>query len=444
MAAYQPQLQQALSLLRSGDAQKAFQTFRPVLRYPGLVERPAEFSETLQAFAEISLPIAGAQFASLLRTAAHTPTEVKQLYRVGYEMIEYGLSDMAATILAYAHHLEPDNATVLNELCSALEREMRYAEARRFLQLAPRLVQHNFLPCYLLAFNSLMCGDLETPRRMLQDLRHLQSQDVSFAQMTERIATLVMRANALGGHTPLDTRDLRGWHLVLTGGLLLHLSPHGFDDAMHGRYAWVQDSYRLCLLGILRVRAVLDTLQIRIPRIWLLPDRNSQILAHATARVLNVPLKPWPTGGSQASGLVVAYDLSQLDGETLVSVRYHRLGQILWSHATCWTEDQPVSADLTTFLYQTNTEPWGEQLTADPERRQTTRRPADERDPTVIATDLTTTQPEESLPDDEPGLLALTRAAALAGENILALSCEDGQRQKQWAGSPVPSNFFRL
>lgn len=443
MSAYQPHLQQALSLLRSGDAQKAFQTFRPVLRYPGMVEQPKEFSETLQAFAEISLPIAGAEFASRLRTAARTPTDVKQLYRVGYELIEYGLSDLAATILAYAHRLEPDNATVLNELCSALEREMRYAEARRFLQLAPRLAQHDFLTCYLLAFNSLMCGDLETPRRLLPELRQLQSQNVSFAQLTERIAALVARADVLGGHTPLDTQDLRGWHLVLTGGLLLHLSPHGFNDSMHGRYAWVQDSYRLCLLGMLRVQAVLNVLQIRLPRIWLLPDRNSQILAHATARLLGLPLKPWPAGGSQASGLVVAYDLSQLDGETLVSVRYHRPGQFLWSHATCWTEEQPVSADLTTFLYQVNTEPWGEQLTVDPEHHQTTRRPADERDPTLIAADLTTTQPEESLPEDEPGLLALTRAAALAGENILALLCDDGQRQKQWAGSPVPSNFFR-
>ena len=61
-----------------------------MLRYPGLVEQPAEFSETLQAFAEISMQIAGAEFASRLRTVARTPTDVKQLYRVGYEMIEYG------------------------------------------------------------------------------------------------------------------------------------------------------------------------------------------------------------------------------------------------------------------------------------------------------------------------------------------------------------------
>src|SRR5260370_35303530 len=163
---------------------------------------------------------------------------------------------------------------------------------------------------------------------------------------------------------------------------------------MDGGYSWVQDSYGLCVLGILRVQAVLDALQIRIPSIWLLHDRNSQLLAHAAARVRGLPLKPWPAGGSQASGLIVAYDLSQIDGETLVSVRYHRPGQILWSHATCWTENQPVSADLTTFLYQTNTEPWDEQLTVDPESRQTTPPPATNRPPTITPPHLLTPKPQ--------------------------------------------------
>ena len=110
---YQPLLQQALSLLHTGDARKAFQTFRPVLSYPGMVEQSVEFSETLQVLAEISVQIGESQFAGSLHTAARSPTDVKQLYHVGFEMIEHGLRDMAATVLAYAHHLEPSNAAVL-------------------------------------------------------------------------------------------------------------------------------------------------------------------------------------------------------------------------------------------------------------------------------------------------------------------------------------------
>jgi hypothetical protein len=109
MSEYQSHLQQTLSLLRSGNAKKALQTFRPMLCYPGLVEHPAEFAEALQVLAEISVQIGETAFATQLRNAAHTPTDVKQLYYIGYEMIEHGLSDMAATVLAYAHRLQPDN-----------------------------------------------------------------------------------------------------------------------------------------------------------------------------------------------------------------------------------------------------------------------------------------------------------------------------------------------
>lgn len=441
MSEYQQQLHQARSLLQSGDVQQAFKIFRPVLSYPGLVEQPVQLSEALQDFATISRQMIGAQFADLLQTAAQTLRDTKQLYQVGYEMIEYGLSDMAATILAYAYRLDPNNIEILHELAVALEKEMRYAEACHFLQQAPAPLQDHFLTRYLLAFNASMSGDLHTPRLLLPDLQRLQSQHAFFAELVERIERLLMRADALKGHTPLDTDDLRGWHLVLTGGLLLHLSPYG-NEVMHGRYAFVQDSYGLCLQGIQRVQTVLETLQLSIPQIWYLPERNSQILAHATARALNLPLHLWPAGGSQEPGLVVAYDLSLLEDDTLDSISQHHPGQILWSHAICWTRKQPLSADLTTFLYQTNIAPWNEQLKVDQQTNRVSRSPVDGRDPTFIAADLLATEPQGSSPDDEQALLALTRAAALVGEDVLALLSTHGRRQKQWPGSPVPSSNF--
>jgi hypothetical protein len=144
MSEYQPQLEQALSHLHSEDAQKALKTFHPILSYPGLVEQPAEFSETLQALAEISMYIGEPQFASRLCSASHTPTDVNQLHRVGFEMINHGLSDMAATVLAYAHRQNPDNPEVLHELSASLGNGMRYAEAHRFLQDAA-LAEENIL-----------------------------------------------------------------------------------------------------------------------------------------------------------------------------------------------------------------------------------------------------------------------------------------------------------
>src|SRR5258708_13714115 len=113
---------------------------------------------------------------------------------------------------------------------------------------------------------------------------------------------MLKRAGCLFGIKLTDRRDLRGWHFVLTGGLLLHLSPHGFDEGMNGRYAFVQDSGALCLEGIQRLRAVLDTLKCTVPRVFELPERSSAILAHAVAQLLHCPLVPWPEIGSTQEG----------------------------------------------------------------------------------------------------------------------------------------------
>ena len=150
-------------------------------------------------------------------------------------------------------------------------------------------------------------------RRLLPDLQRLQEQDEHFAALSARIIRMLRRADALSGHVPLDSRDLRGWHMVITSGLLLHVSPHGFDEGMNGRYAFVQDTPELCLEGIERVKAVLAALEIAPPRIFALPERSSSILAQATARILDCPLESWPDGGSEEPGLIVAYDLALLD-----------------------------------------------------------------------------------------------------------------------------------
>ena len=53
---------------------------------------------------------------------------------------------------------------------------------------------------------------------------------------------MLARADIARAVTPLDHQDLRGWHYVLTGGILAGLSPYGFDAGMTGRWAYVNDS----------------------------------------------------------------------------------------------------------------------------------------------------------------------------------------------------------
>ena len=235
---------------------------------------PERWRDALTVFARIAALLAGDAFATLVRRAADAPDDVRALYDLGYGLIEQDLNGIAATVLARANVLLPNQERLVTELACALERDLRFHEVCRFLRAAPELVEQSFLCRYLLAYNALMTGDLIAPRQMLGGLDPGSDPDRIF--MADRIAGMLSRADAVRGVTPLNDKDLRGWHFVLTGGLLLHLSPFGFEDAMRGRYAVIQDDAGRCLEGIRRLASVFEAWSVRPARVWLLPGSGQR------------------------------------------------------------------------------------------------------------------------------------------------------------------------
>jgi hypothetical protein len=432
--------QQALDELAAGDAQAAFRTFRVILSDLHLANDRDRFADALEVFARIGSALAGDDFAMTVRAASRQPDNIQALYELGYELIEQGLPSIAATTLMRANTLAPGQEPIIAELVTALERDMRYDMAYDVLRAVPELLDDSFMCRYLLAFNAIMIGDLNTSRSLLPQLQ--PGNDGTETFLAARIAAMLGRADAIARVSSLDTYDLRGWHYVLTGGILLHLSPHGIEDAMRGRYAFIQDSETLCIEGVHRLKAVLAVWRIDVPQIFMLPDRDSAVLAHTTAQLLERPLVPWPVNGSDAPGLIVAYNLAALDGNILATLHKHRPGQILWSHTTCWIDDQPIAADLTTFLYQFNRAPWGERMTIDSLTNQQRSIPADERAPAEIGAHVAATALGDDALTDLPELIALAQAAAANGAPTPAALRDTDARERQWAGSPVPSNRF--
>ncbi|MFP2926483.1 hypothetical protein ACLESO_14930 [Pyxidicoccus sp. 3LG] len=444
---------QTLEALLAQDPRKAFGIFRWVLRYPGAPELRdrARWTEAWEVFARIAAIISGEELAGIVRKAAQDPEDVQALYDLGYQLIEQSLHDVAATVLARAHACRPGQAGILEELVSALEGMGAHPEAARFLRAQPKLVEDRYMLRYLLAFNALMSGDLDTPRELLPRLAVLctpapdaPADKVQFLEaLVGRIREFLARADAVRAVTPLDLRDLRGWQFVVTGGVLLSLSPHGFEDGMNGRYAFLQDSEQGCLEGIRRVEAVLAHTDRKPPRVFILPDRDSAILGHATARLLGVPAVPWPEGGSEAPGLIVAYDVSTLENELLAQLQPHRPGQVLWSHAVPWTEPLPITPDLTTLLHQMNTSPWGARLRVSPDTQQMERAPAEEGPVEALAARLASGTMEEAALADLPVLLKLVQAmASVQGDATGGLFRDSGLRRRQFADSPVKSSRF--
>ncbi|MCO5171505.1 MAG: hypothetical protein M9894_34825 [Planctomycetes bacterium] len=430
-----PAFDAAREALAQGDARAAFAALRPAL------EHPAPFdAEALGVFAEVAFQLAGPELAGKVQEAVDRPDDVRALYDLGYELLEHDLDRVGAAVLERAHALAPTDPGVLSELVAALERAgLHRAAVSRIAAAADGVREGSFLLRYLLGWNTVMSGDLEGLRALAPSLGPASDDERFMAARLEGVLARGVAVRATGG---LDDRDLRGWHFAVNGGVLLHASPHGLDEPMRGRYAFVQDSAALCREGIERARLALEAGGLDVPRVLLLPERGSQALGLAAARLLGLPAVPWEEG-HDGPGLVVAYDLAALDDDLYRAVRPHRPGQVLWGHASRWTDDQPIAADLVTFLYQFNTPPWGEQVTLDPQGR---ARPAEP--------DLT---PAEGLaeriveapldPDALHDAEVLRRfAAACAGvvapEHRGGAWRADGVRRKQWAGGPVPSARF--
>ena len=319
------------------------------------------------------------ELASLAAAAAKEPSNTALFFNLGARMIDYSdLTSVAANLLWRAYTLDHSDSgddahkAIVHELVAALERSGNHAAACEVLKREQELLQQDFIARYLLAFNAFMAGNLDAAERAGASLVPADSQQEG---MSRRIGLFLKRARTIKDiGRELDNRDLRGWQYAVTGAVLLHRSPAGFDQGMNGRYAMVNDNPALCMEGILRLHAVLDAWDQKPPAVFYLPDTESEILARAAARVLGVDAKPWSLNsadqdefpGTDEPGLIVAYDLNPdvFDPNTstklLTSLLHRQAGQVLWQHACPWQDVRPNSnmvpfcPDIVTYLYEMN------------------------------------------------------------------------------------------
>lgn len=427
-------LLQAKLALDSGNGEKALRPLSFALRYPDLLPEET-FAERMKLLSEAALAAQRTELAELAGQVAQSPDDLPSLYNLGYELYEQGLFSTGALVLARGHKLAPQEAEILLELCCCLENTGQSKEACDLLQNAPTLVEENPLCRYMLAFNSIVSADIETARAQLPSLKQIEDPEILF--MTSRVERMILRADLCEGVTSLDSMDLLGWHFVLTGGLLLHRSPHGFLEGMSGRYAYLQDSAKLCALGLKRLRTVLSLLPEAPGKVLLLPERMDHILGLAAAELLGLPATPW---SPDAPGLVVAYDLSRLELSQTQSLQQRTPDQPLFCHATCWTHPPFFAPDGTTLLYQSLTSPWEEGLSFDSETKKVQTSPPRKEAPERLAREITEwSAPWDELPEDDSAIRKLTQAIApYLGESWK----QRDQRERMFDSSPVKSSRF--
>lgn len=400
------------------DPTSAMAQLRAALEWPrgkGLAR--SELPPWIARLAELAEQRGAPTLAELAGDVVRDPDSPDRMYRLGYELIDVGLPEIAASILWHCLALVGESEEVVCELVSSLESALRHADAFAVLEEHPTLRAQGYLPRYLYAYNAAMSGRLAITRALLPSLAP-EGDDTEVLHQT--IAGIVERADRVEAITPLDARDLRGWHYVLTGGLLAHQSPYGFDEPMHGRYAWLADSLPLIASGLDRLHVLVRDLG--LPCVYAPPRRDDEILAEAIALRLGIPRAPWPAVGVPAPGLVAVYDLHHLPLHFAPQLEQRRADQIIFAHASPWTTDSPIAPDVTTLLYQSLVSPWAE--------------PGDERPVEVIAKTIA----------ESPGLGADEMIAdePARWDALVAATWppRPGPRSRLWAGGPVPSNRF--
>lgn len=414
---------------REGQRDAALRELRLALEYPVDPEPCAGWAEALAAVARA---FGAGPLAAAADAVAIDPDDAAALFELGWLLVEGALYGQAATFLARAARLRPGEPKILLELAAALESAGMNAAARDVLGAEPALRAGSFDARYRYAFNAVLAGDLPSARAASAALTPATPDERALAV---RVADMLARADAVAEVTPLDDEDLRGWHFVTTGGLLLHRSPHGFAS-MRGRYAWIQDSFAGCLECLLRLRRLLGFLRLEPKQLLVLPDRDSTIFAAAAAKALRLPVAPW-TPGSKEKGLVLAYDLSAADLELRQSLVQRRPGQILWSRALSWTNTVGLTPEFTGQLHQINSTPWGARLVRDPDTGDTEKRPplsgsAEELASRILAADV------EDLPEQGE----LDRLAQAGDVPAAAWRKKGGQREPMWFMGPVKSSRF--
>ena len=419
--------------LAAGDDRAAFNELRAQFGWPR--GKPlgratsAEVAQWIALLGEIAAKRGAPQLDELARAVVADPDSPDRLYDLGFALIDAGVPAVAATVLWRCLSLVGDSEEVVCELVSALETAMAYEDAYAILAEREALRAGSFLCQYLYAFDAAMTGRLDVVRataaKLMVDAPEHEAMKATIDRMLER-------AERVADVCPLDHEDLRGWHYVLTGGLLLHRSAYGFPTPMHGRFAWLQDSYARIATGLDRLRPLVGA----VPCVYAVEGREHEIVAHAAAQKLGLPVAPWPTIGVPAPGLIVVYSLDDLPRSTLAVLAQRRPDQILFAHASPWTHDFPIAPDVTTLLCQSMAPPWGEVMKIDPESREVTRTEPDQRSAEAIAADIVASpglEFDELIADDGPAWDALVARV---------WPLDQGVRTRLWAGGPVPSNRF--
>jgi hypothetical protein len=346
-------------------------------------------------------------------------TNSNAFYELGIRLTSAQHPGIATAILGYGLSQFPKDERLLHELVASLEIQGLYKIALTYLKASQN---REFTTIYLLAFNTLMMGDIDEARKIAVAL---EPNSTSEYQMNDRLNRIFLRIKAIEGVTSLDASDFRGWHFALTGGLLLHLP----DPAKHkfGHYESLEDSNALLKEGIYRLCSIFELWKVRIPRIHSFDNPESHRLGLAFSETLGVPERT--TLLPNEPGLFVFYDQANIIRDVLTQISKHAKGVYFYCHGSQFNSEYSVAPDFTNLMYSWMVSPW-DRHTIFPPRPDLPTSPPSASD-LELAKAITSSDVHQENLNDLNKLLEL----ADAGKAYTAQSMPEGSpRERQWHG----------
>jgi hypothetical protein len=351
------------------------------------------------------------ELAMLVGALAHDRRDPSRALRLGHALIDAGFASMASGVLSRALSHQPADVELLHELVASLELQGRYAEAAEALEIPAARPGATFLTRYLRAFNSIASGHAGEAAAIVTTLA--PGGDARFAFMRARLDGMLQRSRVIGA-----SRSPRGDELVLSGALLLE------DEAVDYR----EESWATIAANIVRLRAVLEALD-RVPsRVVSLQASRQNVVCMAAATLLGARYEA-RVAPDEGEGMVANHDLAAAFPDVAKLLAPHRRRQLYYAHSAAARAELPVCSDVIGVRGERIVSPWDLYAIVDYTRTDLPPGPPTGSDE-ELAHQIVSAAPAAGALADVPALVEFARRAAAVG--VLALTQEDGQREKLW------------
>jgi tetratricopeptide (TPR) repeat protein len=377
----------AQEAIRIGQARKALSLLFRLLQLDPVHER------ALVACSRIMTTLNDLQGAESMKALAQDTDNPDLLYRNGFHLVTVGRPDVGKAFLEACLKKVGHHPDVMYELAYCHYRDRKFSRAADLLKRASKdLSLERAVHAELLMIECLLYADRVEEGRELLNKAGDEYRAWGRDDTVDALELMFARNGKVGSPRPWD---LRTWHFVQHGGILLAQSEKGKAGGHFESLAM----NALAVGGVLRLlKGVLDGLKIS-PAALLYLNRGSYILALATGMLLDRPVRSWENRSSSDEFLVIP-DLLCLEEERIQPVNREDCANI-FCFQVFPLRPYAVTPEIVGLIATRFRFPWQERVEMFNDKKEGTQArniPEDSRDPEQIAGEIA--EAARVLPED--------------------------------------------